>query len=326
MSAPPVAFYLVSDSRFFLGAVGTINSLRLVGHGEPVFVLDLGLTDEQCSLLDDHVTIVAAAGDAPPQLVKTTALRRHPAETMVLIDADIVVTRPLTELIERTAGDMIVAFRDREQRYFERWGELLGLGETRRQPYVSSGLVFLGGSVGAEVARLMDSSAARVDFSQTYWEGNSPDYPFLYADQDVLNAVLATRIEPDKIEALDQRLVATTPFTDVHASDERGLRCVYEDGTEPFALHHILPSKPWLRPMYDGLYSRLLKRLLVGEDLAIRVPRAMVPLRMRNGPLAYLERKRVDAAVKLRWHFGIALHRARARLGGLPHRTSPRRP
>ena len=31
------AFYTVADARYFLGAVGMINSLRLVGHDEPIF-------------------------------------------------------------------------------------------------------------------------------------------------------------------------------------------------------------------------------------------------------------------------------------------------
>ena len=30
------AFYCVADERYFLGAVGLVNSLRLVGHDEPV--------------------------------------------------------------------------------------------------------------------------------------------------------------------------------------------------------------------------------------------------------------------------------------------------
>ena len=32
------------DARYFLGAVGLINSLRLVGHTEPIYLLDCGLT------------------------------------------------------------------------------------------------------------------------------------------------------------------------------------------------------------------------------------------------------------------------------------------
>ena len=89
------AFYCVADERYFLGAVGMINSLRVLGHDEPVFVLDCGLTDEQRELLAPHATLVAAPRDAPPWLLKTIAPLRHPAEVMVLIDADIIVTRSL---------------------------------------------------------------------------------------------------------------------------------------------------------------------------------------------------------------------------------------
>ena len=42
-----IAFYTVTDSHHFLGVVGLVNSLRLVGHDEPVFVTDAGLTAEQ---------------------------------------------------------------------------------------------------------------------------------------------------------------------------------------------------------------------------------------------------------------------------------------
>ena len=48
---PAAAFYCVADERYFLGAVGMINSLRVLGHDEPVFLLDCGLTAEQRRLL-----------------------------------------------------------------------------------------------------------------------------------------------------------------------------------------------------------------------------------------------------------------------------------
>ena len=43
MSAPRAAFYCVADERYFLGAVGMLNSLRLLGHAEPIYVLDCGV-------------------------------------------------------------------------------------------------------------------------------------------------------------------------------------------------------------------------------------------------------------------------------------------
>ena len=61
----PAAFYCVADERYFLGAVGLINSLRLVGHDEPVYLLDCGLTDAQRELLAAHVDPGRATEAAP---------------------------------------------------------------------------------------------------------------------------------------------------------------------------------------------------------------------------------------------------------------------
>ncbi len=56
----PTAFYCVSDARYFLGAVAMINSLRLNGHREPIYLLDAGLSDDQRELLAAEATIVKA--------------------------------------------------------------------------------------------------------------------------------------------------------------------------------------------------------------------------------------------------------------------------
>ncbi len=66
MGRPQAAFYCVCDSRYFLGAVGMLNSLRLLGHDEPVFVLDCGLTEGERRRLAGHATVVAAPDDSPP--------------------------------------------------------------------------------------------------------------------------------------------------------------------------------------------------------------------------------------------------------------------
>ena len=74
------AFYCVADERYFLGAVGLVNSLRLVGHGEPIFLLDCGLTTSSASCSSREVTLVAGPTDAAPHVLKTIAPLRHPAE------------------------------------------------------------------------------------------------------------------------------------------------------------------------------------------------------------------------------------------------------
>ena len=302
------AFYCVADERYFLGAVGLVNSLRLVGHRERIFVLDCGLDDEQRELLAPEVELVAAPPGAPPWLRKTVAPLRRPADVAVLVDADMIVTRSLSELIERAAVDRVIAFRDRQQRFCGDWGELLGLGTARRMPYVSSGLVFCGGPTGRRVLELLDEHQRAVDFELTFWRRNVRGYPFLYADQDVLNAILATGDRAARAEPLEQRLAATPPYRGLRIADARTLRCAYRDVAEPYVVHQFV-RKPWLEATYDGVYSRLLRRLLDADDVAVQPPRALIPLRMRTGALARAERARVNAADFLRWHLGDRLPR-----------------
>jgi hypothetical protein len=300
VESPGAAFYSVSDSRYFLGAVGMVNSLRLLGHREPVYVLDCGLTDAQRALLAPQANLVPAPSEAPPWLLKTVAPLRHPAEVMVLMDADIVATRPLTELIEIASHSRVVAFQNDIDRFVPEWGELLDLGPVRRQPYLSSGFVALSASLGKLVLGLMEDRQDRVDFELTYWRRNVPEYPFLYGDQCVFNAILASRVEPERIAALDNRLASNPPFRGLRVVDESTLRCAYGDGTEPYLIHHFT-AKPWLESTFDGVYSRLLRRLLTGADLPVRVPKSWIPLRMRTGPFAYANRKLVNVREQLRW-------------------------
>ena len=295
----PAAFYCVADERYFLGAVAMLNSLRLQGHREPIFVLDCGLSAEQRSLLEPEVTLVPAPDGIPPWLAKTVAPLAHPAEVMVLIDADMIATRPLTELIEAASGGAVVAFENDRPRFVPEWGELLELGPIRPRPYVSSGLVCFGGEEGMEVLRLLDDRQSRVDFELTFARRAVPDYPFLYPEQDVLNAILSSRVEGERLVVLENRLAANPPFEGLRLLDADAVRCAYRDGAEPYVLHHF-HRKPWLEPMYHGVYSRLLARLLLGPRIGLRVPEDHVPLRMRDGALARVQRARADVADVLR--------------------------
>jgi hypothetical protein len=314
MSGTSAAFFCVADSRYFLGAVGMLNSLRLVGHREPVFVLDCGLTAQQRDLLAPHATLVAAPDDAPPYLLKTVAPLRHPAEVTVLIDTDMIVTRPLTELIRTAAGGQVVGFRNNTNRFFPEWGELLDLGAVQSRPYVSVSLVILGGALGSEVLRLLDDRQRRVDFDRTLYGRNDADYPFLYPEQDVLNAILASRAEADPLVAVDERFEVVPPFTGVEVLDSQTLRCAFSDRAEPYVLHHFMGRKPWLHATEPGVYSELLSRLLVAGDVEVKVPERMVPLRLRAGWSAALDRKRVQAQERFRWYVGDPVS---ARLRGL---------
>jgi hypothetical protein len=307
MTNGEAAFYCVADARYFLGAVGMINSLRVLGHEETVYVLDCGLTARQRDLLAPHATLVPAPGDTPPYLLKTIAPLRHPAAVTVLIDTDMIVTRPLTQLIGTAAEGKVVGFKNDTNRFFPEWGQLLDLGTARRRPYVSVSLVALGGELGGEVLRLLDDRQRRVDFDRTLYGRNEADYPFLYPEQDVLNAVIATRSEADPLVCIDERFEVVPPFAGVQVLDARTLRCAFADGAEPYVLHHFMGRKPWLHATEPGVYSRLLSRLLVGADVRVKVPERMVPLRLRSGWSAALDRKRVQALQRWRWYVGDPL-------------------
>jgi hypothetical protein len=67
------AFYCMSSEVYFLGAVGLVNSLRLTGHTEPIYLLDCGLEPAHRALLEPHVTVVDAPRVEPPYLLRTVA-------------------------------------------------------------------------------------------------------------------------------------------------------------------------------------------------------------------------------------------------------------
>jgi hypothetical protein len=289
------AFYCVADERYFLGAVAMLNSLRLHGHREPLYVLDCGLRRDQRELLASGATVVAAPrrNELHPWLAKTLAPTAHPADVMALIDTDMIATRSLLPLLEEAESGRVVAFENDSPRFVPDWGEALDLGEARPGPYVSSGLVVFGGAVGTTALELMDDRQGRVEIERTIFGRDEPGYPFRFPEQDVLNAILRTRIEPAALVTHENRLAPNPPFRGLRLVDLDSVRCTYRDGVGPFVLHHF-GRKPWLVPMYHGLYSRLIARLLLGPDLPLRVREDEVPLRMRDGLAGRAERVRVD--------------------------------
>ncbi len=131
----------------------------------------------------------------------------------------------------------------------------------------------------------MESRQRLVDFERTHWRRKVSEYPFLYADQDVLNAILAARVDASDVAA-SNRLSPSIPFDGLEVIDEVLRACVSSSGPDPYVIHQSLSPKPWQAPGYDGVYSRLLRRFLSGPEMAIRVPRASIPLRFQTGPLA----------------------------------------
>jgi hypothetical protein len=313
---------VVSDDRFFLGAVALLNSLRLVGHDEPVFVVDAGLTKEQLRLLSGHATIIS-----PPETDKAVFLTpvgplERPAGVAALLDADIIVVRPLTELIAAARGGRLVGFVNNEpnhDRFFDDWGPALGLGPMHRRPYLTAGELFLPQALGERLLPLWAEGQRKISFESTRYGRARLTDPFYFADMDVLNAIVSAHVDADELLIMENRLVPHPPFPDARLIDARRLVCRYGDGTEPFLLHHIL-GKPWLTATRTSLYSLLLPRLLLWPDVALRLEPEQLPLRLREGTLAAADRLRAHTQAVLYWNtrrqlgrFGIRTRLAEAR-------------
>ena len=312
-----VAIYAISDSRFFLGLVALVNSLRLQGHGERIYVLDCGLADYQREMLSGEATLITAPAGTAPHLLKYLVPLLHPADIMLLIDADIIVTRSLEPLIEAADEGKIVAFTDKlHDRFDPRWSDLLGLGPLRRQPYVNSGFLVVPRSPGLEVLTALQAGQESVDLQKGILSDGTPDYPFYFPDQDVLNAILASKVQPESLAIMEHRLAPHPMFEGVELLDERTLRCSYSDGLEPFGLHQVLQRKPWLAPVRRTLYSDLLPRLWLGSDLALQLEPEQLPLRFRSGMLANADKHRYNGMVRLqrfRGRLGLSRHLSQLR-------------
>jgi hypothetical protein len=308
----------MADAAAFVGVVGLVNSLRFVGHDEPLVLLDCGLSDEQRAVLRPHVRFVEGPPGMHPTLLKSWAPLEHPADVMVLLDADVLVVTRLDQLFEHARDRRVVAFRDSLHRHHDDWGHQLGMGALPRRPYVNAGHLVIPGALADDILGTVRNSMSRLRLLETVAPGGPPhtrsrDDAFFYPDQDMLNAVLAARVAIDQLLLLESRLAPFPPFRDLRA-DVATLRCEYPDGTSPYLLHHVGP-KPWLSATLDSVYAQLLRRLLIGGDVAVRVPAHLVPLRFRTGPLAWADRTRTHVQA-------VVYNTTRGRLGIRPRLAS----
>ena len=301
-AALSTAFYTVADERFFPGVAALLNSLRLAGHDEPLFVVDAGLTEEQRKRLAPHVTVLPAPSDEEPVLLAPTGPLQVGADVAVLIDADIVVLRSLSEVIEKARAGRVTGFINippNDHRSFPDWGRILDLGDIRPQPYLNAGLVAVPARLQQRLLEPWISLQRVVAWSGTRYGGARMEDPFYFADQDVLNALLASRFDPDEVLTLEYRLAPHPPFHGVRLVDPGSLVCRYDDGLAPYLLHHTM-HKPWLRATRTTVYSRLLTRLLLGDDVVIPMRPEELPLRLREGTTAELARRTDHALVTSR--------------------------
>jgi hypothetical protein len=204
---------------------------------------------------------------------------------MAVIDADIIVTRWMPELVKKAAAGHLVAFEDynEQSRFFPAW-DALGLGIPTKQPYVNAGNLILSAATAETLFPLLIRLHDRIVIDETMWAefGTPSSSPFYYAEQDLLNAILCTCFK-GQITRVSRRLAPMPPFAGLTVKDAGRLICEYSDGIRPFQLHHAARVKPWAVPMSPSAYSILFTRLVTGPDVRVRTSDHDIPLRLREG-------------------------------------------
>ena len=210
-------YVTVADEKFFLGAVALVNSLRLSGNPEPIVVMDAGLSPAQRALLSDACDVRPLPVDqrGAHQTFLKPAVMLELSGTAVWIDSDIIVTDRLEPILAQAASGKICAFPDgapeNHGRRVDEWVTLLGLGaELRPQVYVNAGfLAFRVDLWDGVVRRWWDlCDRVRVERSRSSAPARhrcQARHPFAYLDQDVLNGILMSEVEPESIHLLDWR-------------------------------------------------------------------------------------------------------------------------
>lgn len=275
-------FFTVADARYWIGAVALVNSLRLVGHTEPVVVLDAGLRRSQRTRLESAAEVVAPSAPVrAPFLAKWLLPLTLGSPRPALLDARLVVTQTLAPLLAEIEGGRVVAFIDRlAARRFSEWGDLVG-EQVHAYPYVNGGFIGLPHNLATPVLERVREAQERVDLATSLLLGRgSVADPLHFSDQDTRNAAISALIPPTRLLALEHRLAPTERRDDVAVEDVETLSCLTPDGSRPHLVHVVGP-KPWLADVAPTAYERLLPRLLLCPDLAITLRRHELPPRLR---------------------------------------------
>lgn len=325
------AFYSVANARHFPGAVALLNSLRLLGHHEPFRLTDAGLTDDQRQMLSGHVELLPAPAGVPPVHLAPYGPRLRPADVQVVLDADIIAVRALTELLEAAASGRLVGFVNdppNHDRFFPEWAESLRLGSMRRRPYLNAGQFVIPRTLNDRLLDRWVDGQETISVQQTRYARTARlSDPFYFADQDVVNALLSATLADTELDIRQHRLAPHPPFEGLHLIDAHQLTCEYVDRSQPYFLHHTM-GKPWLQATRHTIYSTLLSRLLLAPDVTVRLAPRQIPLRLRPGPLGSVDLRRADIQARVKAEarrrlgtFGVRTrlaNRRRDRLFGLP--------
>jgi len=298
-------FFTVSNARYFVGTVALVNSLDLTANGGEVVVLDAGLTDSQRARLDSHVTLVSVPHDVSinPLLLKAYPATLAPTGVVVVIDSDIVVTGPLARILEQAECGSICVFPDNSpDRWFSEWAELFELAAPlRRQTYVNSGFIAFSAERWPELLARWESACRRIPTPSTRAGGASRHTPLWDGDQDALNSIMMSELPEHAVSLLP---AAEAPCgqgerRQIEVLDVERLACVHR-GCKTVLVHACGTAKPWqpegwVKRIWQDGYVSLLPRVLLADDVPIRLATGELPLWLRPGRLARVGTRLLEA-------------------------------
>lgn len=292
-SAAPISqvtFYTICNSTYFPGLVGLVNSLRLIGHQEPIVVLDCGLTSKQKDILSSHCTLFESPGDLVqnPTQYKPFPYLLNPEGIVVIIDSDIIVTKSLNHIFTSANEGKICVFPDPENdRYFSEWQYLFELiTPLRKQTYVNAGFIAFSTYHHPELLKQWWHACKKTFSQPTLQEGASNNHPLSQADQDALNAILMSQYSLDDLALQPYKEEVFGDFKKTKILDRKSLLCQYLDHT-PALLHACMKPKPWEQKSWQvdfrSAYTHLLRRLIASSDLPLQVHNFSLPAWLRPG-------------------------------------------
>ena len=317
-------FFTITDARFAPATAAMLNSLRLQGHDEPVVILDVGLDERGRRGLERAATLIKFDRGlaSNPTLFKAFPRLARPSGVVVIIDSDQIVTHSLDGVVEAAAEGAICAVPDPEvNRWFTEWSHLFELrAELRRQPYVNAGFIAFSVDHWPELLDRWWTACERIWNVPTIYERNDgDDAPAAQGDQDALNAILMSEVPLGSVRLLDPSLA---PAADAIAEGVEIVkldppRCRYR-GTETLMLHSAGRAKPWIASDWPYVrrtaYVRLLRRLLTGDDIAVRLPSRSLPPWLRRGLAGATSMVLLNGVLAIAWRLGnIPLVRPLAR-------------
>ncbi|HKH30482.1 MAG TPA: hypothetical protein VKA45_05450 [Gaiellaceae bacterium] len=294
MSATGCVYTSVVDDQYFVGGVALVNSLRLTGNAGDILLLDVGLTPAQRAFLERECEVRRVDLDRGLLAVfsKPCIHRFEKTRTVVILDSDVIVTGSFRPMIEHAEDGKICGFNEPRNRWFSEWTDLFGLrAPLRREDYVSASFLALSTARWGHFLERWEELGVTIREERSkrplmlHLQDAVMD-PTAFSEQDTMNALLMSEVSTSAVVHLDPELAPAWPDRDgVRVADLDAVRCTFA-GRESSYLHWTGPVKPWMRwgwsPVSYDAFIRLLPRVLLAEDVPLRLSPSDVPFWLRG--------------------------------------------